>query len=140
MWILTTLIVSYLAIVTYCIYKQRKKDAPIRDCFNPKKWMAFARGTLLLKIFPYHILEQVFLRVNDPTCRECREASFCVKKSEDGSLKCGCNFIPKTYDPYSECVDENGWGKMILNREEYEEFRKKCPVDIEINYKNESCE
>lgn len=128
---LLILLLIYFVPVGFCLwYTKDNKIVDKKLCFKPKKWLSFVTGFVFSRFLKPHIFEQLILRIyNDKQCNDCYLNNKC-------SI-CGCDrtkfLVPwETCDKEDEIQAATGWGEMILNAEEYSEFRKKFPVEIEV--------
>lgn len=123
---LGTVLGMYLLISGLCYSKYKKAY-----CFNPLKWYNVIQGYFYMWLMPPHVLEQIYIRLNEVKCQPCIENGAC--------LYCNCDTIPKMYslreiDAYQ---NEDGftnprWGKIIRNKKKYEEYRNNYPIKINI--------
>lgn len=112
------------------MYVTRKNDLiSVKDCLDPRKWFSYVLGNVMMTLLPPHILEQFVLRVFDKECRECVKNGKCYH--------CGCDMPARAYDPFTDCSGGN-WGPIVFNKSEYLKIREEYPVEIKIEYNNES--
>lgn len=118
--------IGILCTCWYLLYKYRGeiRKTRIEDWVNPKKWWSVVYSWIMEALFPWHVLEQLFLRRYDEECRACVAKGSCVH--------CGCN-MRKIYTPGDSCSNGN-WGAMEMDAEKYRKIREAFPVRIEIKY------
>lgn len=103
------------------------KGIPYKDCWSPKKFLSVGLG-FFLSIIPQHVFEQFVIRVYDDYCRP-----NCLKGNGGKCDECGCHTYAKMMSPFEEDSRAN-WGKIIWNKQKYQEIRSKRPVKINIEY------
>ncbi len=102
--------------------------SPIRwaDIFNPIKWWSVVVSAVVSTFIPFHIVEQLAIRIYDKECFE-----MCV--SQGSCYHCGCKMPAKAFDPMASCSKGN-WGPMILSKKEYKQHRKQYPIKITVKH------
>lgn len=103
--------------------------------FSPTKWFSFLLGVFLGFIWKYieHIFHQLIIRMYDPYCRpNCIDRVDKDNPENNGKCTgCGCHAISKMLSPFEK--DHKGsWGKLILSRSKYKDFRNKYPREVVV--------
>ena len=114
----------------YWIKDQGAKGIEWKQCLNPIKHLSVFVGFALYFIIPPHINEQITTRLYDDYCRP-----NCLLSESGRCDSCGCKVAAQMYSPFEE-DSRNNWGKLILSKKKYEEFRKEYPVKIAVTYGN----
>jgi len=124
----STALLVFLGGYSICVgaaYFASPSGVRFADAANPVKWVHFVEGVLMRRALEPHIIEQLFIRVNDIECRECVAAGKCKA--------CGCK-MPERAMSFNESCSKGNWGPIITDLEEYKQFREEVPVKIEISY------
>lgn len=93
-----------------------------RDWVNPLKWISVLYATVMRWMFPDHVVEQLIIRMYNSECRECVLGNECKH--------CHCE-MSKVYVPWEEC-SLHEWGRMIMSKKKYKEYRDDIPVEITV--------
>lgn len=130
MWALIILVSLYLLCAGVVIWVTRNNDLiKLEDCLNPRNWVSYVTGHLMMRLLPPHVLEQYILRLFDSECRECVTNGKCHH--------CGCDMPARAYDPFTSCSAGN-WGPIIFDKSKYAKLREEYPIEIQIKYTNDS--
>jgi|JI7StandDraft_1071085.scaffolds.fasta_scaffold13633_2 hypothetical protein len=126
------------------LWKNRNilKATKFKDWFSVRKWTSVLYSYAVSTLFPFHVIEQMVIRLYDEDCKGYIEeidpsTGKTVKKlvtcRENGScVHCGCDMI-KAYTPWDRCSEGN-WGAMELDKEKYSEIRRNYPVKIKVEW------
>jgi hypothetical protein len=121
----------FAIIVNYRLKKKNYRGISYLECFSPAKQFSVALGMLLSWINPYHILEQLMIRMYAPYCIE-----NCYTSQTGKCVHCGCNSNAKKWSVLERCSHTPPWwGKIIWSKKKYEKLRKEHPLDISLTVK-----